>query len=533
MSAPTGVMDIDQASTSSKPTRKRINNSGEEIGAGGKRALTGLSTNQKVSIHRAIASMVYRVIVGIFGFTPLEVVTDVNVGVYAMNQVWSIHNYFRTKNNKGRSSILSKIDDATTAYQFTLHGKTITVVKEELKKVYRDCISAYFEWSNMSEWMGSVHTIMALWNLFGARLNEIRIMPSANTISVEKDNKVTVVKDFNQYGIPSGMRHFATGADFKPTMKSALAQSMGPVTTIVQLSEATDNQYAGKWVDAFKRAFSHIPHIDQIAKFMLMSKPAALTKINGYLMAIAGYTGTREQKRIAFPPGTLSFLMHDLNEKKEWVFNESRCTKFDFSGTGAYRMYMHFLAVTKANPLKMNVADPGKARQILFHAMFGTHVEDFGILQSITDVSEWHKRKDFETEFKTIRASNARVEGTFYPIDLRYYSKVCSSLNTRMIGGGSAPITNCQIFSGNRKRIVTEGLKSLGQQGMNSSLATLDKDSIEKMLREHLETIRGTFTDGYDAGTVNWRKFEGLTWDKEGEEVEMRPSEIGVIYWSN
>ncbi|AFN73047.1 hypothetical protein [Tyulek (Tjuloc) virus] len=524
-------MEVDQEAP--RITRKRINNSGEEIGSGGKRALTGLSLSQKVAIHRAIALMVYHVVVDIFGFTLIDMITDVNVGVYAMNQIWSIHNYFRTKNNSGKSSIGAKIDNATESYQFVLHGKTITVVKEDLKKVYKTCITAHFDWNNMNDWMGSVHTIMALWNLFGSRLNEIRIMPSANTISVEKDNKTTVVKDFNQYGIPAGMRHFATGADYKPTMKSALAQSMGPVTVLVQLSEAKDNQYAGKWVDALRRAFSHVPHIDQIAKFMLINKPAVLTKINGYLMAIAGYTGTREQKRIAFPPGTLAFLLHDMDKDKKLHFNEDRCSRFDFSGTGAFRMYSLMLAMCKKRPLRMNIADPGKARQILFHAMFGTHVEDFGILQSMTDISDWYKRKDFEEEFQTMKASHARVEGTFYPIDLRYYSKVCSSLNTRMIGGGSAPVTNCQIFSGNRKRIVTEGLKSLGQQGVVSGLATLDKDSIEKLLREHLETIRNTFGDSYEAGTVKWRKFDGLTWEKEGEEVEIRPSESGSIYWSN
>nr|AXL67890.1 nucleocapsid protein [Quaranjavirus quaranfilense] len=527
-------MEVDSApSTAPKPTRKRVNNSGEEIGSGGKRALTGLSLTQKVAIHHAIALMVYHVVIDIFKCTIVDLITDVNVGVYAMNQIWSIHNYFRTKNNSGRSSIGAKIDNATDTYQFILHGRTITVNKEELKGVYKRCITTYFDWDKMSDWMGSVHTIMALWNLFGSRLSEVRIMPSANTISVEKDNRTTVVKDFNQYGIPAGMRHFATGADFKPTMKSALAQSMGPVTVLVQLSEARDNQYAGKWVDALRRAFSHIPHIDQIAKFMLANKPAVLTKINGYLMAIAGYTGTREQKRIAFPPGTLAYLLHDLDKENKLHFNEDRCSKFDFSGAGAFRMYSHFLRVCKRNPLRMNIADPGKARQLLFHTMFGTHVEDFGILQSMTDVSDWLKRKDFEEEFKTLRASYARVEGTFYPIEMRYYSKVCSSLNTKMIGGGSAPVTNCQIFSGNRKRIVTEGLKSLGQQGVGAGLSTLDKDSIEKLLREHLESIKTAFGDSFEAGTVKWRKFDGLTWDKEGDEVEMRPGEVGEIYWSN
>ncbi|QQO86215.1 nucleoprotein [Lake Chad virus] len=517
-----------------RPTRKRVNNAGEEIGAGGKRALTGLTLTQKVLIHQAIAFMILQVVTEIFKCSFKDMFTDIHLGVYAMNQIWSIHNYFRTQNNSGRSAIVAKVDNSDTSYQFTLHGKSITVVKEKLKSIYKTCIEKVFDWNHMDDWMGSVHTIMALWNLFGARLSEIRIMPNAHTISIEKDNKTTVVKEFSQYGIPAGMRHFATGTDYKPTMKSALAQSMGPVTIIAQLSEAKDNQFAGKWVDAFKRAFSHVPHVEEIAKFMLINKTAALTKINGYLMAIVGYTGSREQKRIAFPPGSLAYMMLAYkSDSKQYLFNDVHASKFDFSGTGAYRMYSKMIALAQQFPLKINVSDPNKARQILFHAMFGTHVEDFGILTAMTDVGDWLRRKDFEEEFKAMRASSAKVSGAFYPIALRYYSKVCSSLNTKMIGGGSAPITNCQIFSGNRKRIVTEGMKSLGQQGMAGGLASLDKDSIEKMLREHLEVVRSTFADNYEAGTVKWRKFDELTWDKEGEEVDIRPTEQGVLYWSN
>ena len=63
----------------------------------------------------------------------------------------------------------------------------------------------------------------------------------------------------------------------------------------------------------------------------------------------------------------------------------------DFSGAGAFRAYKNFCDKKYTVPKTTSTTH---LQQIVFHAMFGTHVEDFGILKFMTAQGTWHKRHE-------------------------------------------------------------------------------------------------------------------------------------------
>ncbi|ASR92127.1 hypothetical protein [Araguari virus] len=533
------------SSSAGQPKVKRIKLSadGKELGAGGRPTLPGMDEDRKVALHAVVCVMHQRVSTEIFGVTPEQAARDVLVGVYVMNQVWSVHNYYRSKGNDNKSQVVAHFETGADSFEITVHGTAVTVSKKALMAIYEETLAtAGFDAKakDKSAWMGTLHTIMALYNLFGERLNEMRVMPATNTIKVLKGESKTQEKELKVYGIQPGLRHFAQGSDYKPVMKSALAQSLGPATALVQLSEAQDNKYSQKWVDATRRAFQHVPHIEEIAEFMKKNRPQDLVKINQYLMAIASFTGTREQKRICFPPGLLAYLFVQKDKTGTFQFFADKIKALDFSGTGAYRIYKLMTALQvgpKKEPFKfdLNVADANESKQILFHTMMGTSGEDFGVLEFMTDVKGWKKRKEIKEAFVTMKISHEKLkQSAFTPIGIKRYAKVASGLLTDNLSGGSAPITNCMILAGNRKRLITSQMRTLCETGAVGSLGKVDAGTIERSLSDFLNAVKKHWAgDTYKAGTVKWRDMSGLTSTAEGAILEDVPEETGQLYWSN
>ncbi|AIY25032.1 nucleoprotein [Wellfleet Bay virus] len=536
----TSTMDIDSNPTG--PKRVKLNADNQEIGAGDKVALEGMDEGNKIQAHSFVALVFYEVMTKCFKIIDLNrICSQIMLGVYIMNQVWSVHNYFRSKGNRNEGKVVKAFDeDENEPINLSVHGETFQFSKKSLKEAYETSLNRVgYVLANKSKWMGTVNTIMALWNLFGTRLTEVQIMPNQVTISVDKKGQKTMVKELKHYGIPPGLRHYAYGSSYKPTMKSALAQSLGPATVLTQLAEANNDEFGNKWYDAVVRAFKHVPHIEEVAELMKRSKPKGLEKIIGYLMSIACFTGTREQRRVAFPPGVLARLSIAIDKTtKRMMVNSEFIRRLNFSGAGAFRAYklMCNLVDSSNNLLSFNInlADVEMGKQVLFHAMFNTHVEDFGILTFMTGYNDWKKRKDFGNRFETMKASKPALSTSFHPIKIVHYSKMASGLLTESVTGGAAPINSCMMMAGHRKRVISDSMRGLLNQGATGVLSSIDKDSVEKHLREFSEMLRGMAKeDSYNAGTVKWHRMDDLTADAEGPELDYRPQESLVIYWSN
>lgn len=69
----------------------------------------------------------------------------------------------------------------------------------------------------------------------------------------------------------------------------------------------------------------------------------------------------------------------------------------DFSGKGALMLYK-LLALHRLS----SVFTEEKAQQVIFHSWWGTAMEDFSLLQQITDCLNWYKRSEYGTSFQRI-----------------------------------------------------------------------------------------------------------------------------------
>ncbi|KAL1474515.1 hypothetical protein MTO96_037916 [Rhipicephalus appendiculatus] len=101
--------------------------------------------------------------------------------------------------------------------------------------------------------------------------------------------------------------------------------------------------------------------------------------------------GGREQRRMTMP---LSALMHYMSKPgtadNSVVFDETKGKALDFSGKGAF-----FFSRTMQDSdyqLCANINNSSITQQVIFHAMFGTYVEDLGVLSFMTQHFSWLKR---------------------------------------------------------------------------------------------------------------------------------------------
>lgn len=70
--------------------------------------------------------------------------------------------------------------------------------------------------------------------------------------------------------------------------------------------------------------------------------------------------------------------------------------------------------------------------EVIFHAIFGTYLDDLGICSQVTDrAARWSQRKSMDCVF--MKRSDTTVR-TITPIKLKYGAKMAQSLLTKTLG---------------------------------------------------------------------------------------------------
>lgn len=80
--------------------------------------------------------------------------------------------------------------------------------------------------------------------------------------------------------------------------------------------------------------------------------------------------------------------------------------------------------------LKMKMrsgSDPFKTSEVVFHAMFGTYLDNLNVLEKITTKPKWHNRKELNAVFLK-RGEKEQI--LFSPILFKYVSKMAQALMT-------------------------------------------------------------------------------------------------------
>lgn len=157
--------------------------------------------------------------------------------------------------------------------------------------------------------------------------------------------------------------------------------------------------------------------------------------------------------------------------------------------------------------MKCNNAD--LAAQAVFHAMFGTKVEDLGVLSSVTNVKNWYQRKDFSEFFK--RRSEQNQVKVQLPM-FSYVSKMLTANPTKFSGTIRPMVTSGLVFLGTENVISQPHLMNISSAGINyqSWVETGDAAGLSFSLRELVTNLRNEMGKvGSDvAGTTGWHKVE-------------------------
>ncbi|KAK8773369.1 hypothetical protein V5799_012098 [Amblyomma americanum] len=93
--------------------------------------------------------------------------------------------------------------------------------------------------------------------------------------------------------------------------------------------------------------------------------------------------------------------------------------------------------------------------------MFGTYVEDFGVLGSITEMRNWAKRSELAGAFTTIKATHALLQDykAVIPVKMSVYSKLAGATLFKGAATTTQATNACPIFAGYRNRKFTNEMK--------------------------------------------------------------------------
>lgn len=236
-----------------------------------------------------------------------------------------------------------------------------------------------------------------------------------------------------------------------------MKQSLGPGTVLLQLVKTTDTRYQKNWRSAFVQVFKLFPYVDDLAKVLAGSKDQHLTLVR-LLCDIALFGTARPANKAKFPYGMVMWVQMQNSVCNTWAQAITDTKKlpeegihpalknFDLSGHGMYHMYM--LAAT--NPLGYHINRSSRmtddyAKETVFHSIFGTQKEDFGLLYYMTG-HNFHTRRELGDAFQQ-RAANPTTN-TFPLITFRRICKLASSATTSFVKGGKGQVIRQLTFAG-------------------------------------------------------------------------------------
>lgn len=532
-------MDADAGGPQTK--RLRYNLDGEEIPFRGRGQVTGLNKYQKIKTHQFVWTLYKRTCeeLGYAVVSPVDWILDSLV----MNLVYSLHQAMRQGQGQKASAFTRFYQVATHTVQ--AHGQTFSVSTQNLVAI---CTALQTELGFLDatrhEWAGNVQTMISLWLLFYEHLKETRITPTHLTIGKDTEGNTTKIKSIalSDLGVLSQFRQLCAGLNYRPFMRGALAQTIGPIAQLLLLIHS-QGMYTNKWKAAVRPTFAYVPHIDQIVEFLGNAQHRNCVEIVAQFCNIAMIAGGREQRRISPPPyhlflamGKYKTVKRDGQDVTEFVFDPDFAEAIDFSGMGAYRAYKKIVDLPRSR-VTVNIGNAHITQQLLFHATFGTYVEDFGVLSFVTRQTGWNSRRDMDPHFKTMKAAAPKLAGAAAVrlFNLAFYAKMAGS--TLVQGAAqTTQVTNANPqFSGFRTRIFTPEMEEQAQRQSGAGAFISSEDGIRATLRathNHLNSlIQGKRT--FEAGTVKWRQFDGITVaGAQGPEVDDVPQETGRLYWT-
>nr|DBA44342.1 TPA_asm: nucleocapsid [Diachasmavirus orthomyxi] len=471
---------------------------------------------------------------------------NIGNGIQVHNILFSVFNVLRQiarGAGKGKEALIK-----STGCTVTYKGKVYNVSYDVVKPIVEDCarkqglIFQKFDINSKENWYSTACPIMDLYALYGMRVDEQRL--GYSTVTIGKDGADGPVLDCAtaQWGIKRQHDILCDGLNYAPEKKSSLAQSLGPMTIMWMLSRA-QGPYQKKWKDAALRVMKMIPRMNEIIELVANKPPTEVRALFEALGNVLLITGSRQAMRATMPPNILCRLFAPIQDpnamqvdeivvasggsKGGWVWPPI-LEHFTFSGRGFYMAYK------LAQDLKWEMAGKGldapSAQQIVFHACFGSHKEDFGILPVISDVANWKRRVDIKDMYKEHSGTHL-VNSQF--IKLNYYSKMSSANPSGLLTETSTQVAGGICWAGKRTKLFTkeffDTVKSdedeiIGVGTIRGHVAALHK--LFDKERDALLAKGGTM----DYGNAQWYTMESCDIHKEPVPVILNLKETGRYF---
>ncbi|CAG4939126.1 unnamed protein product [Colias eurytheme] len=341
-------------------------------------------------------------------------------------------------------------------------------------------------------------------------MKELRL--GHDKMPVSKKDDVMQEVPVKKYGLNGAHHILLEGSTFPPEKRSSMAQSMGPMTAYLCMIRS-EGIYRDKWASAVKRAFNHIPIIDDIIEVTKGQRKAAdVSTMTGLLAEICLITTSRQATRAFFPLA----MIHRASTIHAKEFKQY-CEYFNTTGSGAFYTYKLVCGQpwTLTGAMKEEVAS-----QIVFHSIFGTFKEDLSILSEITNLSTWFTREEFGKCFRKGDKIDTLVRANL-PV-LKYYAKMSCANQSGLLTGVYNQVSSIPCFNGRRvqkfgsdffehiqrKVIVGSTGKSISQ--IVSSLSIILDD-----LRKRVNELQGSL----EMGTTEWRNMSDLSLGQPGTEI--------------
>lgn len=176
---------------------------------------------------------------------------------------------------------------------------------------------------------------------------------------------------------------------------------------------------------------------------------------------------------------------------------------WDHSGIGAFVIYN----AACTSHYTMNLADV--AGQVVFHSIWGSHLEDLQVLHFMTGCT-FYTRQELANRFRQKGSSAPAIQ--FSPPPIRNYAKLSQALPTDKTTGGQQQIWNRVTFSGHRKTPIGEVFKSYYRKKNSTTSQSSGTANLYSQLSNwRQQLVREVMKEGFiNQGVVEWRQATGL-----------------------
>ncbi|KAL4721101.1 hypothetical protein ACJJTC_018667 [Scirpophaga incertulas] len=315
-------------------------------------------------------------------------------------------------------------------------------------------------------------------------------------------------QSISQYGLVNHHIPLLQGITLAPERRTGVVRSLGPLTQAILL--VMEDKYHNKLVGALANSIQMLPMAQEITYCLMEARSpgavAGILKESGDILLLP--TATSTQKNY-FP---LLFI------KVLW---EGKGPEFNWSFSGSPMLKLYNSAIDSGFTFKVKTgADVLRTAEVVFHAMFGTYLEDLAILSQITTQAKWHLLKELNSVFFKRGSQKAKV---FSPIKFRYISKMAQSLMTKSLGNVDPVATSRPSFSGFRKRTLSQEFLNYQMTGKASHSFSYDPMQLQfalKMTKDALMEEKDSERI-LTAGTKAWEEETAGVWkDSEFVPVE-------------